>query len=65
MSEAAALPLALLFGLATVLLVRSREVRWWEALLIGLFGMYLGQTPVIFTADGLVNWLLSGFAHTG
>ncbi|WP_438491701.1 hypothetical protein [Streptomyces asiaticus] len=65
MSEAAALPLALLFGLATVLLIRSREVRWWEALLIGLFGMYLGQTPVIFTADGLVNWLLSGFTHNG
>ncbi|ADI07411.1 hypothetical protein SBI_04290 [Streptomyces bingchenggensis BCW-1] len=53
----------LLFGLATVLLVRSREVRWWEAVLIGLFGMYLGQTPVLFTADGLVNWLFSGFAH--
>ncbi|MEU1804344.1 hypothetical protein [Streptomyces sp. NPDC019937] len=64
MTEQAALPLALLFGLATVLLVRSRAVRWWEAVLIGLFGMYLGQTPVIFTADGLVNWLLSGFAHS-
>jgi len=63
MSGQAALPLALLFGLATVLLVRSRAVRWWEAVLIGLFGMYLGQTPVIFTADGLVNWFLSGFAH--
>ncbi|WP_445515573.1 hypothetical protein [Streptomyces sp. NEAU-174] len=63
MSEQTALPLALLFGLATVLLVRSRAVRWWEAVLIGLFGMYLGQTPVIFTADGLVNWLLSGFTH--
>ncbi|MBO8187280.1 hypothetical protein [Streptomyces spirodelae] len=63
MSENAALPLVLLFGLATVLLVRSRHVRWWEAVLIGLFGMYLGQTPVIFTADGLVSWLFSGFSH--
>ncbi|MBL1096192.1 hypothetical protein [Streptomyces coffeae] len=64
MSEEAALPLVLLFGLATVLLVRSGEVRWWIAVVIGLFGMYLGQTPVIFTADGLVNWLLSGFTHS-
>ncbi|MET4924425.1 hypothetical protein P3L51_19045 [Streptomyces sp. PSRA5] len=64
MSESTALPLMLVFGLVTVLLVRSREVRWWEAVLIALFGMYLGQTPVIFTADGLVNWFLSAFTHS-
>ncbi|GGK13098.1 hypothetical protein GCM10011583_51330 [Streptomyces camponoticapitis] len=64
MSESVALPLMVIFGLATVLLVRSREVRWWEAVLIALFGMYLGQTPALFTADGLVNWFLSGFTRT-
>ncbi|MFD8161284.1 hypothetical protein [Streptomyces malaysiensis] len=63
MSESLVLSLALLFGLGTVLLLRSRAVRWWEALLIGLFGMYLGQTPVIYSTNGLVNWLLSGFTH--
>ncbi|WP_433857966.1 hypothetical protein [Streptomyces kronopolitis] len=64
MSESAALPLLLVFGLATVLLIRSREVRWWEAVLIALFGMYLGQTPFIFAANGLVHWLLTGVSHT-
>ncbi|MBT2387466.1 hypothetical protein [Streptomyces sp. ISL-11] len=64
MSEDAALPLVVVFGIITVLLVRSRDVRWWEALLIGLFGVYLGQTPVIFTVNGLMTWFLSGFTHT-
>lgn len=64
MREQQALPLLLVFGLATVLLIRSREVRWWQAMLIALFGVYLGQTPVIFTVNSLLGWLLSGFNHT-
>ena len=54
----------MIFGIITVLLVRSRDVRAWEAVCVGLFGVYLGQTPVIFTVDGLVTWFLSGFTHT-
>ncbi|WP_328673402.1 hypothetical protein OG905_18765 [Streptomyces sp. NBC_00322] len=64
MSEEASIPFALVFGIITVLLVRSRDVKAWEAVMIGLFGLYLGQTPVIFTVDGLVTWFLSGFTHT-
>ncbi|MGW1881283.1 hypothetical protein [Streptomyces sp. NPDC001970] len=62
MGEASALPLVVVFGIITVLLVRARDVRTWEALCIGLFGLYLGQTPVIFTIDGLVTWLFNGFS---
>ncbi|HET6354036.1 hypothetical protein [Streptomyces sp.] len=64
MSEEASIPFALVFGIIAVLLVRSRDVKAWEAVMIGLFGLYLGQTPVIFTVDGLVTWFLSGFTHT-
>ncbi|MEU1673987.1 hypothetical protein ABZ752_18455 [Streptomyces roseifaciens] len=63
-SEGAALSMALIFGLMTVLLVRSRDVRWWEAVLIAVFGVYLGQTPVAFTVNSFVTWILSGFTHT-
>ncbi|MFI6286463.1 hypothetical protein ACIBCM_17175 [Streptomyces sp. NPDC051018] len=64
MSEQAAIPFALIFGIITVLLVRSRDVRAWEAVAIALFGIYLGQTPVIFTVDSIVTWAFSGFTHT-
>jgi hypothetical protein len=63
MSEATALPLVIVFGIITVLLVRSRDVRTWEAVIIGLFGFYLGQTAFLFTIDGLVSWLVTGFIH--
>ncbi|AOP46087.1 hypothetical protein ACH4Q6_14085 [Streptomyces lydicus] len=64
MSDVAAIPFAVAFGIITVLLVRSRDVRAWEAVLIALFGVYIGQTPVIFTINGLVTWVFSGFQHT-
>ncbi|GAA2661160.1 hypothetical protein O7599_20125 [Streptomyces sp. WMMC500] len=55
--------LVVLFGIITFLLVRSRDVRAWEATCIALFGIYLGQTPVIHTVDGFMTWITSGFAH--
>ncbi|MFJ6012327.1 hypothetical protein [Streptomyces sp. NPDC092952] len=58
MSEVAALPLVIVFGIVTVLLVRSREVNWWVASLIFLFGLYVGQTPAVFMISGFVNWIL-------
>jgi hypothetical protein len=58
-----AVSLVVVFGIITFLLVRSRDVRIWEAACIALFGMYLGQTPVSLTINGLMTWILSGFAH--
>jgi len=57
MTEAAALPLVVFFGVVTVLLVRSREVNWWVAVLIFLFGLYVGQTPALFMISEFVNWI--------
>lgn len=61
MNEAAALPLMLVFGLGSIILVRSREVVWWQAGLIFLFGVYAALTPLVFTVTGLVEWLLERF----
>ncbi|MFJ4964413.1 hypothetical protein ACIP6P_18520 [Streptomyces sp. NPDC088729] len=58
MAEAAALPLVIVFGIVTVLLVRSREVKWGIATLIFLFGFYVGQTPAVFMISEFVNWIL-------
>lgn len=63
-NEGAAFTFAVIFGIITVLLVRSRDVRAWEAVCVGLFGFYLGQTPVFFTIHGLVTWLINGFSHS-
>ncbi|WP_406371779.1 hypothetical protein OG788_17130 [Streptomyces sp. NBC_00647] len=62
-SAGTAVSLVLLFGVITFLLVRSRDVRIWEAVCIALFGMYLGQTPVSLTINGFMTWILTGFAH--
>ncbi|WP_420543081.1 hypothetical protein [Streptomyces niveus] len=50
-----------LFGAITVLLVRSREVSWWIAGLIFLFGFYVGQTPAFFMISEFVNWVFTRF----
>ena len=62
-STGAAVSLVVVFGIITFLLIRSRDVRTWEAISIALFGMYLGQTPVSLTINGFVTWVLSGFSH--
>ncbi|MGW3646657.1 hypothetical protein [Streptomyces sp. NPDC000878] len=62
-STGAAVSLVVVFGIITFLLVRSRDVRAWEAICIALFGLYLGQTPVSLTINGFVTWILSGFSH--
>ncbi|MFE5031844.1 MULTISPECIES: hypothetical protein [Streptomyces] len=62
-SEGTAYGFAVIFGIITVLLIRSRDVRPWEAVCVGLFGLYLGQTPVGLTVHELVTWIISGFSH--
>ncbi|MFE5036463.1 hypothetical protein [Streptomyces sp. NPDC056683] len=62
-SEGTAYGFAVIFGIITVLLVRSRDVRPWEAVCVGLFGLYVGQTPVGLTVHELVTWFISGFSH--
>jgi hypothetical protein len=56
-----AMPLVVVLGIITVLLVRGRDVRAWEAVLIGLFGFYTAMTPIGWAVVGVVNWLLGGF----
>ena len=58
------IPLVAVFGLLSVLLIRGRDVRVWEAVVIGLFGYYLAESPVSDSISAAVEWLLHGFLHT-
>ncbi len=59
--ELAALPIVFVFGIVTFLIVRSREVNWWIALPIFLFGFYVAQTPAVFMIGEFMNWALARF----
>lgn len=58
------IPLVAVFGLVSVLLVRGRDVRAWEAVVLALFGYYLAKSPVSASISASVDWLLRGFLHT-
>lgn len=58
------LPLVAVFGLVTVLLVRGREMPAWQAVVVGLFGYYLAQSPVSGDVSASIDWLLRGVLHT-
>jgi len=56
--------LVLLFtGLIALMLVRSREVRIWQAVTFALFGFYLSWTPLETPIMSAVLWLVSGLTH--
>jgi Mlc titration factor MtfA (ptsG expression regulator) len=59
MTEEAALPLAFVFALAMVLLIRSREVVGWAAVLIFLCGFFVSQTAAFDVIYQLVDWVIS------
>ncbi|MQS06099.1 hypothetical protein [Streptomyces alkaliphilus] len=56
-----AIPLVVLLGVVSLLLVRGRDVRTWEAVVIGLFGFHLALTPVGDVVSAAVVWLLGAF----
>ncbi|MBM9436058.1 hypothetical protein [Actinacidiphila bryophytorum] len=58
------IPLVAVFGLVSFLLVRGRDVRAWEAVVLALFGYYLAASPVSGDISASVDWLLHGFLHT-
>ncbi|WP_255952212.1 hypothetical protein [Streptomyces odontomachi] len=58
-TDGGAMMLMIVFGAFTVLLVRSREMAWWQAALVFLFGIYTALTPVVFTVTELVSWVLA------
>jgi hypothetical protein len=59
-----AIPLVVVFGVVSVLLVRGRDVRAWEAVVLVLFGYYLAASPVSDSISATVGWALGGFLHT-
>jgi hypothetical protein len=58
-----AIPLVVVFGLVSVLLVRGRDVRIWEALVLVLFGYYLATSPIGGSISATVDWAIRSFLH--
>jgi hypothetical protein len=60
-SAGGSLSVVLVLGIITVLIVRAREVPWWQAALITLFGFYLAASPagyvVLIIANGILGKL--------
>jgi intracellular septation protein A len=59
----AALPLVFVFGVLTLMLHRSREIRAFHLLVIGLFGFFLAETGVAGLIRSVISWLIAGFFH--
>lgn len=60
-TTAQAVPMLVVLGIMTTLLIRSREVRPWVAAVVFLFGVLVGATPFVFTLVGLLNWFATRF----
>ncbi|RKT17993.1 hypothetical protein BX285_2402 [Streptomyces sp. 1114.5] len=64
MSNGAALTLIAFLALATFLLVRSGELRFWQVLLVGVLAIYLDRIgwtdPIVYA----VTWIVQGLTHT-
>ncbi|WP_280725496.1 hypothetical protein [Kitasatospora sp. MAA4] len=57
-------PLAAILAVVVFLMVRSRELRAWQAVVVGLFGFYLAQTHLADPIAATVTWLVNGLTHT-
>ncbi|MFI7100165.1 hypothetical protein ACIBK8_12485 [Streptomyces sp. NPDC050161] len=58
MSQGQIYALVTLMAVITVMLVRSGEVKWWQATCIGLMSFYLAMTPIGYA----VIWIVNGIA---
>jgi hypothetical protein len=53
-----ALPMVLLFGAATALLLTTRRIGWLDLLIVGLFGFFLASS-------GIAHYIAAVFAALG
>jgi hypothetical protein len=52
------LSLVVVLAIVTVLIVRSREVPWWQAALVFLFGFYVALTPAVYIVLSITQFLV-------
>jgi hypothetical protein len=60
-----ALPAVLLFGAATWLLLRARQIGWLELVIVALFGFFLASTGIAHYIAAVVVALDGGTSRTG
>jgi hypothetical protein len=59
------LPAALIFGAATVLLLRARQIGYLDVVVVGLFGFFLASTGLAHGIAALIAALTDGFSGNG
>ncbi|SDT78356.1 hypothetical protein SAMN05216371_5702 [Streptomyces sp. TLI_053] len=60
-----ALPLTAFLAVVVALLIRSRELKIWHVILVGVFGFFLAQTHLADPIGDAVRWLVTGLTHSG
>lgn len=60
-----ALPAVLLFGAATALLLRARQIGWLELVVVALFGFFLASSGIAHTIAALIAALNAGSSGNG
>ena len=60
-----ALPAVFLFGAATWLLIRSRQIGWVELLIVALFGFFLASSGIAHIVAAVLFALGGGSSSSG
>lgn len=58
-----ALPAVLLFGAATALLIRARQIGWLELLIVGLFGFFVASSGIAHYVAAVIAALSTGSSN--
>ncbi len=60
-----ALPLTAFLFVIVVLMVRSRELKIWQVILVAVFGFFLARTNLADPIEAAVRWFVTGLTHSG
>jgi hypothetical protein len=59
------LPAALIFGAATALLLRARQIGYLDVVVVALFGFFLASTGLAHGIAALIAAITNGLPGTG
>ncbi|MFF8773802.1 hypothetical protein [Kitasatospora sp. NPDC015120] len=59
------IPLTAFLFVIVVMMVRSRELRIWQAVLVAVFGFFLARTNLADPVEAAVRWFVTGLTHSG
>ncbi|MER7704661.1 hypothetical protein ABTX81_17430 [Kitasatospora sp. NPDC097605] len=60
-----AIPLTAFLFVIVVMMVRSRELKIWQVILVAVFGFFLARTNLADPIEAAVRWFVTGLTHSG